>query len=1553
MKKIFLLFLLAAVAAVAQPELKTQSWANNDNAFMDFANVLEANTYRNLAAREMAKISSPNHDANTLRFLADGDAGVRGGEGRVYIEGKPTIIRVYLGKVTPIHAAGLYTFNIDARANQDYEIRFADNSAHPGQLPEFPQAPHLTTGEKVIGPNAGGFRSTFENKDGSPIFPKADWVEYRIWRTYNVLVGSPAKAKNTAESWTAAIEIEIFGTPQDVVAPPPEILARRELLKKIPKEPSFEKKETISDTMLANRQNILAWEKQLDDILLPEHGAVLKAWEFAGPYAADSTEAKADAAPQNAKWQPLPSLEDGVATDLAAILTAKPNDVIFLRRPVSISRNFNSGYPLLVRIAFAKGHAQLGNAFRVNADPTFRLLDWQPNGQKGDTNFFVKLQTAADGKCLFYFQPAAIGKSRQTAGAPNHRIDRRRALFNRLRNDFTDPVDRLILDWEQYDRVWVDYQELAMAGIRWLLHEWTPGIEPLWVARQYRKASLKRIKELRSDLPLQEDDVRQQTAAILDRFEKECQPLDEGLNFAKDQARYHDIMALTEAVATLHSIESTRLAVQDQIDTFPEKYAVKGAGFLTTVADQKKIAKDIWQRVADNGHAALREIRLFHLEWDKIAQGILLQNPVLDFEKLIMVRGGYWFASNWSGANHLGNEFVTLSPVKPDGEITPLFKPGNITDYDLDWDAKKLIFGNGRHIMEANIDGSNLRQVTTVNNQHVMHFDGCYLPSGQIIFTSTACEQAVPCTGQWYVANLHIADADGKNERRLCYDQDHDWNPTVLNNGRVIFTRWEYTDTPHYFSRLLFHMNPDGTGQMEYYGSNSYWPNSMFWPRAIPGHTSAVTCVVSGHHGTARQGELIILDPAKGRHEADGVVQRIPGRGKKVKPVIVDNLVDKSWPKFAAPYPLAEPETNRGAGKYFLATMRPNPYAPAGIYLVDIYDNLIPIVIGNYIDARPLRPRFKPPVITPKINLKQQKGFVYMSDVTQGPGLKGYPQGVVKKLRIGAHHYRFGGNGDTYATGYDGGWDCKQIIGTVPVEADGSAFFEIPSNTPIFVQPLDEHGKALQTMRSWFVAMPGETVSCVGCHEPQNTVSPSRANAAAKKAPRKLEPWYGDARGFGFDQEVQPVLDRKCVGCHAGQPSEKTSRTLPDFRRKPADYRGNYSPAYNNLHPYVRRAGIEADYNMQKPGEWDADSSPLIQLLKKGHHGVELTEEEWSRLYTWIDFNVPYAPNWMQSHHKPSQEQINRRNQFKKLHAFIDDTNENIIPMPPQQEFVKPEHKTKTAANTPQLDGWPLSETVAKQQQAALKETELRFKLDDQTDIVFVAIPAGKAVVGDSKGAADERDAHVVSIDKPFWLGKFEITNQQYKLFKPDHDSAFMDARWKDRITRGEPVNRPQQPVIRISWNDAQAFCQWLSAKIGRKCTLPTEDEWEYACRAGTDTPWNFGTLDALQNGVRLANFNDNRLNRWNWGRCHKEYDDGAPYSWEVGAYPANRWGLHDMHGNVAEWTASSYTANSSDLKVVRGGSWNDMLPQVRSASRWRYPQWQPVYNVGFRVKID
>ena len=160
------------------------------------------------------------------------------------------------------------------------------------------------------------------------------------------------------------------------------------------------------------------------------------------------------------------------------------------------------------------------------------------------------------------------------------------------------------------------------------------------------------------------------------------------------------------------------------------------------------------------------------------------------------------------------------------------------------------------------------------------NYDACYLPNGRILFCSTRCFQGVPCVGGGNtVANLFLMDADGGNTRQLCFDQDHNWCPTVLNNGRVLYSRWEYSDAPHYFTRLLFHMNPDGTGQMEYYASNSMWPNSMFYARPIPNHPTKIVAVISGHHGVPRMGELLMFDPARGRREATGVVQRIPGYG--------------------------------------------------------------------------------------------------------------------------------------------------------------------------------------------------------------------------------------------------------------------------------------------------------------------------------------------------------------------------------------------------------------------------------------------------------------------------------------------------------------------------------------------------------------------------------------------------------------------------------------------------------------------------------------------------
>jgi hypothetical protein len=380
-------------------------------------------------------------------------------------------------------------------------------------------------------------------------------------------------------------------------------------------------------------------------------------------------------------------------------------------------------------------------------------------------------------------------------------------------------------------------------------------------------------------------------------------------------------------------------------------------------------------------------------------------------------------------------------------------------------------------------------------------------------------------------------NADGSQIRQLCFDQEHNWCPTMLPNGRVLYLRWEYTDTPHTHDRVLFHMNPDGTGQSEYYGSNSYWPNSLFYARPIPGSVNQFVGIVSGHHGVPRMGELVLFDVSRGRRECEGAIQRIPGWGKKVawggdfrydSPLIADNLVDASWPKFLRPFPLSD--------KYFLVACKPTPDALWGIYLVDVFDNMLLLKEEPgyaLFEAVPLRKTPRPPVIPDAVKPERDDALVYLADVYTGGGLRGIPRGEVKALRLFTYHFLYPNMGGPQAVvGMEGPWDMRRTLGTVPVEEDGSAYFHVPANTPISVQPLDAEGKALQLMRSWFTGMRGEFVSCVGCHEGQNSAPLSKQTLASRRAPSEIAPWRGPARGYNYDRELQPVapvLPDECV----------------------------------------------------------------------------------------------------------------------------------------------------------------------------------------------------------------------------------------------------------------------------------------------------------------------------------------------------------------------------------------------------------------------------------------
>jgi formylglycine-generating enzyme required for sulfatase activity len=253
--------------------------------------------------------------------------------------------------------------------------------------------------------------------------------------------------------------------------------------------------------------------------------------------------------------------------------------------------------------------------------------------------------------------------------------------------------------------------------------------------------------------------------------------------------------------------------------------------------------------------------------------------------------------------------------------------------------------------------------------------------------------------------------------------------------------------------------------------------------------------------------------------------------------------------------------------------------------------------------------------------------------------------------------------------------------------------------------------------------------------------------------------------------------------------------------------------------------------------------------------------------------------------------------------------------------------------------------------------------------------------MGDPAGHPDERPLSVVTIDRPFWMGRCEVTNRQFARFDPRHESGVEPMHGYQFGIHGYPAGGPDQPVVRVSWEQAMAFCDWLSAKTGRRFTLPTEAQWEYACRAGAATPMWYGDLDT--DFSSFANLGDAKLREFaldtyirvhlvpnpnkydDWVPKDDRFNDGGFVSAPVGSYQPNPWGLYDVHGNVWEWTRSAmrpYLYRPDDgrndpaapaKRVVRGGSWYDRPERCRSAFRLAYQPYQCAFNVGFRVVME
>ena len=1056
-----------------------------------------------------------------------------------------------------------------------------------------------------------------------------------------------------------------------------------------------------------------------------------------------------------------------------------------------------------------------------------------------------------------------------------------------------------------------------------------------------------------------------------------------------------------------------RRAVADMRETFGDERRLP-ADLDSRLAAYEQRLPALRKRLAASRPAEMRAAIATCEEVCQFARGVLLSNPLLDFDELLVLKRGvpkrdqshsYWRSGhkygmtvNWSCdfrprnpplAAWWDDEIAAMSMDRAEPRFRTVHKPktGRLVQHpELHFDGDRLVFcmpgpKNAFQVFEINIDGTGLRQITTDTGPDVDNGDPCYLPDGRIIFNSTRGFIAVPChDGTSYVSNLCMCNADGSGTRMLTFDQESNWYPTVLDNGRVLYTRYEYANISHQFGRLLFHMNPDGTNQCEYYGSNSYWPNSIFYARPIPGHPSMVVGVVCGHHGPNRTGRLVLFDPARGRRETEGVVQTIPGWGKPVKRVVVDALYGGDWPKFVNPWPLSD--------KYYLASARLHPdQEEYALYLVDVFDNVTEIYRQqdcSLFEPIPIRRRKRPAVIPDRVVPGATEATVALSDVYEGRAMEGVPRGTVKRLRVFTYNYMYRdtnrrGFGHLATPGVDGPWEPRYILGTVPVREDGSALFTVPANTPISLQPIDVDGRAVQQMRSWFSAMPGEAISCVGCHEQQNTSPVANAVGVPYGAPDRIEHWRGKPRGFDFELEVQPVLDRFCVGCHdSSQPGR------PDLSRKSDDEKKRINAAYHKatestirtvltpsfiaLHPYVRRSHSESNYSLQAAAEFCADTSPLVQMLHKGHHRVRLDADARDRLYTWIDLGAPDHGSWKYSEWGAPSNYYERRLAMLKQFANRADDVE-LLPLPPKQipAFTPPPTSNpRSRIENPQ--GWPFDAAEAKRRQhaAGLPKT-IKLDLADGIAMELVLVPAGEFVMGEARGPDDEAPLSRVRIDTPFYMSRCEVTNAQFRaLADPNHNSGVVQWRSIDWRGEGYHLNGADQPTVRASWQQAMEFCAALSTKTGRRITLPTEAQWEWACRAGADTPlWYGGTDDDFSKRENLSGHEARRFafkGKRKWYLRDDRFDDGHMVTAPVGTLGANAWGLHDMAGNVCEWTRTVYrpypygpsdrreNPSSTDDKVVRGGSWFDKPNRGRSAFRWKYPAWRRVHNVGFRV---
>jgi len=579
------------------------------------------------------------------------------------------------------------------------------------------------------------------------------------------------------------------------------------------------------------------------------------------------------------------------------------------------------------------------------------------------------------------------------------------------------------------------------------------------------------------------------------------------------------------------------------------------------------------------------------------------------------------------------------------GNVTTLLETadGVIRDPDVYFDGSKILFAmrNNRDEdykiweMQLKKDGEiyssdGLKQLTFARD--VADFDPLYLADDTIVFSSTREPKYNMCSRD-IGANLYRMESDGANIVQITKNTLFDHNAEQLPDGRIMYHRWEYVDRNFGDAHGVWTVNPDGTNQSIYWGNNTAVPGAVYNPRLIPG-TSLILCVFGPHH-FLENGALAIVDRRIGLDGKKPVLRTWPKEHLDDIPeqsgFDCDHSEDKVPLKYEDPFPLDD--------KYFLCSRMIERNGPMGIYLVDLFGNetlLYRESFGCY-DPMPLVARQRPQLTPERRDFAENgEGTLFLANVYEGTPMKDVPFGSIKTLRIvESPEKRHWSAGQWFGQGYTApgmNWhslENKRILGTVPVEADGSASFIVPADTFFYIQALDADNKMVQSMRSGTILQSGEVVGCVGCHEDRlNTPNVDFRNTmATKRAPSRLTEWYGSPRMFGYLKEVQPVFDKHCVSCHDfGQPAGEKLLLAGD-----ADVVFNVSYVELWRKGYVGAIGA-GPAELQSAYSWGAYRSRLIRELEKPtvkeHADLKLDKEDWDRLMTWTDLNGVYYSDY-------------------------------------------------------------------------------------------------------------------------------------------------------------------------------------------------------------------------------------------------------------------------------------------------------------------------------------